>query len=97
MRWQDPETYQVREINGNFNTWDLTANFESSSPHYRLAVLVAFYAEVLRESPWVRGLSLYEIYNWVTGLTAEIPWDPEVAEFVDLVGRASQINPNPNW
>lgn len=91
MRWKDPQTYQVREINGNINTWDLEASFEATSPHYRLAVLAAFYAEVLRDSPWIEGLSLGELYNWSANLPAEIPWDSEVAEFVELLWRASQI------
>lgn len=97
MRWKDPQTYQVREINGNFNTWDLSASLEEASPHYRLAVMAAFYAEVLRESPWVAGLSLGEIYNRSVSLQAELPWDTEVAEFIELLGRASQISQHWNW
>ncbi len=91
MRWENTETHRVQEINGNFNTWDLSPTFESASPHYRLAVLVAFYAEALRESPWVGGLSMSQIYSLAAPLVNEIPWDTEVAEFVDLLGRASRI------
>ncbi|HLA96986.1 MAG TPA: von Willebrand factor type A domain-containing protein [Anaerolineales bacterium] len=91
MRWKDPATYQVREINGNFNTWDLEASIEQTSPHYRLAVMAAFYAEVLRESPWVKGLSLSDIYYRAANLKEEIPWDAEVAEFIELLTRASRL------
>ena len=28
LRWQDPETYEVKEINGNFNTWDLSGSLQ---------------------------------------------------------------------
>ena len=31
LRWEDPDTHQVTEINGNFNTWDLAASFEDAS------------------------------------------------------------------
>jgi len=91
MRWKDPATYEVREINGNFNTWDLAASIEDSSPHYRLAVMAAYYAEVLRESPWVKGLSLNDIYYRAANLKEEIPWDSEVAEFIELLNRASRL------
>jgi hypothetical protein len=37
---------------GNFNTWDLAASFEQADHRYQLAVVVAQYAEVLRNSPW---------------------------------------------
>lgn len=52
LRWEDPDTHKVTEINGNFNTWDLTVSFESADPRYQLAVIVAQYAELLRHSPW---------------------------------------------
>ncbi len=32
LRWEDPDTHQVTEINGNFNTWDLVASFEEADP-----------------------------------------------------------------
>ena len=31
MRWEDPQSHQVTEINGNFNTWDVTPVFENAS------------------------------------------------------------------
>lgn len=55
LRWEDPNTHQITEINGNFNTWDLAQTFEQAGPHYQLAVVVAQCAEVLRNSPWAAG------------------------------------------
>ena len=55
LRWEDPDTHQVTEINGNFNTWDLAESFEQADPRYQLAVVVAQYAELLRHSPWAAG------------------------------------------
>jgi Ca-activated chloride channel family protein len=57
LRWEDPDSHQVTEINGNFNTWDLAENFEGADPRYQLAVVVAQYAELLRHSPWAAGTS----------------------------------------
>jgi len=55
LRWEDPDTHQVTEINGNFNTWDLVQSFEQADPRFQLAVIVAQYAELLRHSPWAAG------------------------------------------
>ena len=51
LRWQDPDTREVREINGNFNTWDLAASFEDTDPHYRLAVVVGAYRRGAARQP----------------------------------------------
>jgi Ca-activated chloride channel family protein len=91
LRWQDPDSYQVNEINGNLNTWDLSPEFNSASPHYRLAVLAAQYAEVLRGSPWAADISIAQIYNLAAPLPQEISWDQEVSEFVHLLSRAGQM------
>jgi Ca-activated chloride channel family protein len=91
MRWKDPDTRQVHEINGNFNTWQIAPTFESASPRYQLAVVVAHYALVLRRSPWAAGLSIYTIRDHSVRLAGLLPEDPAVAEFVALVSRACQI------
>jgi Ca-activated chloride channel family protein len=91
LRWQDPDTREVKEINGNFNTWDLVANFESASPRYQLDVVVAQYAELLRDSPWTGYTSIYSLRNYALRLGDLLPEDPDVAEFVRLVSRAAHI------
>ena len=30
LRWEDPDTHKVTEINGNFNTWDLAQSFKQA-------------------------------------------------------------------
>ena len=52
---KDPDTQQVNEINGNFNTWDSAASFEQANDQYQSAVAVTSYAEVLHNSPWTAG------------------------------------------
>jgi Ca-activated chloride channel family protein len=91
LRWQDPDNFRVNEINGNLNTWDLAGDFFSASPHYRLAVLAAQYAEVLRSSPWAGDISISQIYDLASSLPQEISWDQEVSEFVYLLSRAGQM------
>jgi Ca-activated chloride channel family protein len=91
LRWEDPDTHKVTEINGNFNTWDLAASFEEASPRYQLAVIVAQYAELLRHSPWASGTSVQQLVDHAYRLSSTLWDDPEVVEFAGLVSRASQI------
>ena len=90
MRWQDPETGEAREINGNFNAWDLAGSFEDTDPHYQLAVTVATFAEVLRESPYVR-CTLGDLAWRAKDVARLLPEDEEVSEFADLVRQAARM------
>ena len=91
LRWEDPNTHKVAEINGNFNTWDLATSFEDASPRYQLAVIVAQYADVLRHSPWAAGTSSQKLVNQAYRLSSILWNDADVVEFSNLVSRASQI------
>ncbi len=91
LRWQDPQTGQVLEINGNFNTWDLAHAFADAAPRYQLAVTVAQYAEVLRASPWARETSYRQVLGEAARIAELLPEDGEVQEFAHLVSRASQM------
>jgi hypothetical protein len=91
LRWEDPDTHEVTEINGNFNTWDLAESFEQADPRYQLAVVVAQYAEVLRNSPWAAGTYSSSLVDHAYRLSSILWEDPDVVEFASLVSRASQI------
>ena len=91
LRWEDPDSHQVTEINGNFNTWDLAGSFEQADPRYQLAVVVAQYAEMLRHSPWAAGSFASQLVEHAYRLSSVLWDDPKVVEFASLVSRASQI------
>ncbi len=93
LRWKDPDSRQVKEINGNFNTWDLAQRFEDTSPRYQLAVVVMQYAEVLRRSPWAYNVNLNQIAAYATQVSRAMGENAEVADFAAVASRAAQINP----
>lgn len=93
LRWQDAETREIQEINGNFNTWDLYPSFEESDAYFQKAVLVAAFAEVLRASPYT-GASLGEIAGWARQLARQLPYDNEVQEFSVLADQAVRLAGN---
>jgi Ca-activated chloride channel family protein len=92
LRWQDPDSGVVHEINGNFNTFDLAPSFEAASARYQLAVTVAQYAELLRHSPWVYESSFGQIILQSARLAELLPGDAQVSEFNALAWRAGEIS-----
>ncbi len=91
LRWEDPTSREVHEINGNYNTWDLAASFEEASPRYHLAVIAAQYAEMLRKSPWARDTHPYDLQDYANRVYHNLPEDLEVKEFMELIWKANQI------
>lgn len=96
MRWKDPKTEKVSEINGNLNTWDLKNRFEDTDTRYQLAVTAAKFAEVLSNSPYAEGIHYYQLQALAESLTYKLGDDPDVVEFVRLVDRAASLS-NENW
>lgn len=92
LRWQDPESRRVIEINGNFNTMDLVHSFDRADPYYQLAVAAAQYAEILRQSPWAYEYSISQVTLIAVRLARMLPEDPDVLEFADLVSRAEMLS-----
>ncbi|MFW6096426.1 MAG: vWA domain-containing protein [Chloroflexota bacterium] len=91
LRWRDPQTGQVQEINGNVNTWDLSASFEESDAHYQLAVVVAQYAELLRNSYWAGDATYAELAARAGNLSARLSGDEKVTEFNSLVQQTVSL------
>jgi Ca-activated chloride channel family protein len=91
LRWQDPNSREVREINGNFNTWDVAARYEDTAPRYQLAVNVAQFAEMLKGSPWASEMSFSQLYEYTYAVYQKLADDADVVEFANLVYQASEM------
>ncbi len=91
MRWQDPDTRQVVELSQDFNTGELAYEFESADPYFQRAVIVAEYAEILKKSYWAEESSLAHVYQEAIRVSEMLPWDDNIAEFMELIRRASQL------
>ncbi len=91
LRWQDPDSREVKEINGNFNTWDLAERFDDGSPRFQLDVLVAYYAGLLRQEAWSSGATWDDLVSACRRVARLLPDDADAREFADLVQRASRL------
>ena len=55
VRYEDPDSGEVSEIESSFQRSELTSEFEEASSRFQLSAVVAEYAEILRESFWATG------------------------------------------
>jgi Ca-activated chloride channel family protein len=92
VRYQDVETGKVREINQTFARTQFASSFDVTSPRFKLAAAVAEYAEILRQSYWAKGSSLENVLGLAQRVKQALPNDKDVAEFAQLVSRASQLS-----
>jgi Ca-activated chloride channel family protein len=88
LRWEDPDTRSVTELARDFHTYDLAQDFREADPYFQRSVVVAEYAEILRESYWADDSNLRDVYREAERVSELLYWDEEMSEFVDLVRRA---------
>ncbi len=91
MRWKDPDTHEVVEISREFDTGQMGGSFQDAAPHFQWAVIVAEYAEVLRQSYWAQNVSLDQVLHEAERVSEYMWEDPDASEFVELVRRASRL------
>ena len=91
LRYEDPDSGEVHEIQRSFQRSELAADFEETSPGFQLAAVVAEYAEILRHSYWAQESSLSEVADEANRLLGMMPEDAYVAEFAVLTSRAEEL------
>ncbi len=91
LRYEDPDTAEVHEIDRSFLRSELAADFEETSSSFQLAAVVAEYAEILRQSYWAQDGSLGEVAAEAVRVLRMAPDDSDVAEFAVLTGWAEDI------
>ena len=87
LRWEDPETGEVIEIDEDIDMRDLDALWTDTSASFRQATVVAAFAEILRDNPYAEDVSLEALSQEADALAREIDTD-EFDEFADLVELA---------
>ncbi|TFH17112.1 MAG: DUF3520 domain-containing protein, partial [Lentisphaerales bacterium] len=91
VRYKDPETGRVEEIERQLMEDDLVANFESMNVRFRLAAAVAEFAEVLRNSDFAKGSSYADIAAVLRPVAFELRLDGKVKELLMMVQQAGSM------
>lgn len=91
LRWEDPETGDVIEIDQDIDMRDLDADWTETSSSFRQATVVATFAEILRDNPYAESVSLEALSQEVDSLARELDTD-EFDQFADLVEIAEDYS-----
>ena len=89
MRWEDPETREVEEIDEDVDLRDIEPDWRAVPADMQQAVVVAALAEVLRDSPFADDIDLDDLYDEARSVASDIDTD-RFDEFVDLVDEVTQ-------
>jgi Ca-activated chloride channel family protein len=92
LRWEDPDTRTVTELSQDFYSEQFAYDFRESDVYFQRAVVVAEYAEILKQSYWAEDGSLDDVYREAQRIYEIMPRERDMEEFVDLVGRALQYS-----
>ncbi len=88
MRWEDPDTRAVTEISQDFDTNGMAYDFREANPYFQRAVVVAEFAEILKQSYWAEDGSLADVLREAERVSELLYRDEAMQEFVDLVRQA---------
>jgi Ca-activated chloride channel family protein len=91
LRWEDPESHEVTEISETIDVSDLAEDFDETSPSFQLAVYVAQYAQILKESPWAEEFTLSGLDEWIHSFDLHQFDSVDVIEFGELVQWATML------
>ena len=91
LRWEDPDTHEVTEMSKAFSSQEFTQSFSSASPYLQWDVVVAEFAEIIRESYWAQNSTLAGVLEEAERISKALPEDPQVQEFVEMVRKANQV------
>lgn len=87
VRWLDPTSREAREQATTVGVEDLGGAFATASPRLRVDYAAAWFAEVLRRSPYGNEVRLSDLAA-VAGSASEQTEDAQVAELVTLIRRS---------
>ncbi len=87
VRYEDPESGEVRELQQPLSSSAFRTSFEEAPANMQLAVAVAAFAEHLRGSGYAQDRPLDEVLAIAERVEPQFANDTDVQEFVELVRR----------
>jgi len=90
LRYRAPEIGNVTETIRKLYLSELAPSWEKASPGFRMAALVAQFAEILKQSPWAKG-SLNDVARQARTAAGELAKNAKASELADLAEKAARI------
>ena len=91
LRYRRPASERITETWSSLNADDVEDAFGDASANFRLAVVVAEFAEVLRDSPFVDDRSMEELSYQADEVADDLRRDDAAEELADLIDEARRI------
>ena len=91
LRWENPDTGEVVEIDEDIDMRDLDESWTATTESFRQATVVATFAEILRDNPYAENVDFASLSEEADSLAREIDTD-EFDDFADLVERANDLS-----
>ena len=91
LRYRRPASERITETWASLHADDVERSFRDANPHFRLAVVAAEFAEVLRDSPFVEDRSMEELSYQADRVADELRRDADAEELADLIDAARRI------
>jgi len=90
LRWEDPETGQVIEIDEDIDLRDVVETFGETAADFQLATVVTAFAEVMRDNPYADDVNLNNVWVEAARVANEMDTD-QVDELVELLAIADSL------
>ena len=91
LRYRRPASERITETWSGLRADDVEGSFGDASAHFRLAVVAAEFAEVLRDSPFVDDRSMEELSYQADEVADDLRRDDAADELADLIDEARRI------
>jgi Ca-activated chloride channel family protein len=91
VRYEDPDTHSVTELNTALKRSDFQSDFYRTSPRFQLAAAVAQFAEILRGNDWAKGERMHDVLQLAYSVRQQMPFDQDVNEFAQIVEYAARL------
>ena len=91
LRYQRPASERIVETWASLHADDVESSFRDAAAHFRLAVVAAEFAEVLRDSPFVEDRSMEELSYQAERVADDLRRDDDAEELAGLIDTARRI------
>jgi Ca-activated chloride channel family protein len=91
LRWEDPATGQVTEIERALTVDEVRADFGAASPRFRQDVVAAAFADVLGDGGWMQTVTPDELVGSAGQIADELGNDGDVQELYRLIQLAYEM------
>jgi Ca-activated chloride channel family protein len=91
LRWEDPDTRAVTELSQDFDTGQMAYDFRETNPFFQRTVIVAEFAEILKQSYWAEDGSLDSVLREAERVSELFHRDEVMQEFVELIRQARRL------